>query len=155
MTNYKLSTVVTHSYMLHLLTHYHKLTLLHTTSLLQTTNGAYSRKKGHACDFSEKGQKRQKRAKYLKIWAKMYKVQKYFEKGQPPACNYRMHDTARICPDQQKNQDIKIMEYTFLQNMLLFLLFINDSTLLQKTAHYYKNSTANRPSKKLLATVEH
>ena len=26
----------------------------------------YSRKQGHACDFSEKGQKR---AKYLKIWA--------------------------------------------------------------------------------------
>ena len=27
-----------------------------------------------------------KRAKYCKIWAKMYKIWKYFEKGQPIAC---------------------------------------------------------------------
>ena len=36
---------------------------------------AYSTKLGHVCDFSEKGQKNVekglKRAKYLKIWAKM------------------------------------------------------------------------------------
>ena len=34
--------------------------------------------------------KGQKGAKYLKIWAKMYKIWKYFEKGQVIACNYRM-----------------------------------------------------------------
>ena len=28
-----------------------------------------------------------KRAKYLKIWAKMYKIWKYFEKGLVIACN--------------------------------------------------------------------
>ena len=50
--------------------------------------------KGHACDFSEK---EQKRAKYLKIWAKMYKIWKYFWKGHPHACDYRMHERTRIC----------------------------------------------------------
>ena len=39
-----------------------------------------------------------KRANYLKIWAKMNKTWKYFEKGQPHVCDYRMHETARICP---------------------------------------------------------
>ena len=29
----------------------------------------------------------------------MYKIRKYFEKGQPHACNYCKHETARICPD--------------------------------------------------------
>ena len=47
--------------------------------VLDVVGTAYSRKKGHACEFSEKGQKR---AKYLKIWPKMYKMWKYFEKGQ-------------------------------------------------------------------------
>ena len=37
----------------------------------------YSRKVGHACNFSEKGQNR---AKYLKILAKMYEIWKYIEK---------------------------------------------------------------------------
>ena len=49
---------------------------------------AYSRKSG----FSEKGRKRGKKAKYLKIWAK-----NFFEKGQPHVCNHRTHDVARIC----------------------------------------------------------
>ena len=39
-----------------------------------------------------------KRAKYLKIWAKMYKIWKYFEKGQLIVCNKRMQYTARIGP---------------------------------------------------------
>ena len=34
----------------------------------------------------------------MKISAKMYKIRKYFEKWQPHACDYRMHETARICP---------------------------------------------------------
>ena len=60
---------------------------------------AYFWKKWNACDFSEKGQKKgQNKTKYLKIWAKMYKIWKYFEKGQPHVCDYRMHETARICP---------------------------------------------------------
>ena len=42
--------------------------------------------------------RQKKRAKYLKIWAKMYKIWKYFEKGQPHVCNYCMHETAKICP---------------------------------------------------------
>ena len=46
------------------------------------TQGLYSRKYGHACDFSEKVQNR---AKYLKIWAKMYKTK-----------DYRTQQTARI-----------------------------------------------------------
>ena len=40
----------------------------------------------------KKGQKNikkgQKRAKQLKIWAKMYKIGKCFEKGQVTACDY-------------------------------------------------------------------
>ena len=57
--------------------------------------------KKYACDFSEKGPKErgQKMTKYLKIWAKMYRTSKYFEKRQLHACNYCMHETARICPD--------------------------------------------------------
>ena len=35
----------------------------------------------------KKGQKKLKRAKYLKIWAKMYKIGKCFEKEQIIACN--------------------------------------------------------------------
>ena len=54
--------------------------------------------KGMRAIFQKKGKKMAKRAKYLKIWAKMYKIWKYFEKGQPHACDYRMHETARICP---------------------------------------------------------
>ena len=42
--------------------------------------------------------KRAKRAKHLKIWAKIYKIWKYFEKRKPHVCDYRMHETARICP---------------------------------------------------------
>ena len=52
-------------------------------------------RKRHVCDFSEKGGKR---PKYLKICTKMYKIWKYLKKGQPHACVYHMHETARICP---------------------------------------------------------
>ena len=41
--------------------------------------------------FQKKGKKNLKRKKYLKIWAKMYKVLKYFEKGPVIACNYCTH----------------------------------------------------------------
>ena len=30
----------------------------------------------------------------------MYKIWKYFEKGHPHACDYRMHETARTCPEK-------------------------------------------------------
>ena len=43
----------------------------HFLSTISTLYRVYSTKKGHGCDFSEKGQKREK---YLKIWAKMYKI---------------------------------------------------------------------------------
>ena len=43
-----------------------------------------------------------KRAKYLKIWAKMYNTCKYFEKGQPHGCGYHVHEIARICPEIPK-----------------------------------------------------
>ena len=57
---------------------------------------AYSRKSGYACDFSEKGQKDdKKRVKYLKIWTKMYKIWKCFEKGQVIACDYCTLQNAR------------------------------------------------------------
>ena len=48
--------------------------------------------------FQKMGKKRQERAKYLKIWAKMYKIWKHFGKGQPRLCKYQMHETARIYP---------------------------------------------------------
>ena len=55
----------------------------------------YSRKSGHVCDFSENQQKKKgkknnnkKRAKYLKIWANMYKIWKYFKKGRVIVCDY-------------------------------------------------------------------
>ena len=48
--------------------------------------------------FQKKGKKGQKRAKYFKTWAKMYKIL-YFEKGQPHACDYCMHKAATICPE--------------------------------------------------------
>ena len=47
--------------------------------------------KGMRAIFQKKGPKKkkgQKRAKYLKNWAKMYKIWKYFEKGQMIACEY-------------------------------------------------------------------
>ena len=45
--------------------------------------------------FFRKGAK--KSAKRAEIWAKMYKISKYFVKRQPHACKYHMHETARIC----------------------------------------------------------
>ena len=53
--------------------------------------------KGVHAIFQKKGQK--KRTKYLKIWAKMYKICECFEKGQPDACDYCMYETARMCPE--------------------------------------------------------
>ena len=54
-----------------------------------------------------------KRAKYLEIWAKMYKIWKYFEKRQVIACNYCMQQTTRIGPvvilELNLNCDIKII----------------------------------------------
>ena len=42
---------------------------------VMSVDRASSIKKGHAYDFSEKQQKKgKKRAKHLKIWAKMYKI---------------------------------------------------------------------------------
>ena len=45
--------------------------------------------------FSEKWTKS---AKYLKIWAKIYKIWKYFEKGQGRCAIICMQETARIIP---------------------------------------------------------
>ena len=59
--------------------------------------GSIVESKGMHAIFQKKGKKEQKRAKYLKIWAKKYKIWKYFEKGKPHACDYHMHETARIC----------------------------------------------------------
>ena len=39
----------------------------------------------------------QKKGKIFGNLWKTYKIGKYFEKGQPHACDYRMHKTARIC----------------------------------------------------------
>ena len=55
--------------------------------LLHTNSGSILESKSIRAIFSEKGQKR---AKYLKIWAKMYKIWKYFEKGQAIARNKRL-----------------------------------------------------------------
>ena len=43
--------------------------------------------------FQKKGKEMLKRAKYLKIWAKMYKIWKYFEKGQVTAWDNCMQQT--------------------------------------------------------------
>ena len=59
---------------------------------LNSIQGLFYKVRAHACDFSEKEQKNakkgQRRAKYLKTWAKMYKIWKYFEKRQAIVCNY-------------------------------------------------------------------
>ena len=47
--------------------------------------------KGMHVIFQKNGKKWQKMAKYLKIGVKMYKIWKYFEKGQPHMCGYCMH----------------------------------------------------------------
>ena len=54
--------------------------------------------KGMHVIFQKNGKKWQKMAKYLKIGVKMYKIWKYFEKGQPHMCGYRMHETAQVYP---------------------------------------------------------
>ena len=58
-------------------------------------SGLILESKGMRAIFQKKGPKR---VKYWKISAKMCKMWKYFEKGQPHACDYRTHKTARICP---------------------------------------------------------
>ena len=50
--------------------------------------------------FRKKDQKKAKREKYLKIWAKMYKIWECFEKGRPHAL---MHATIAC---------MKLLEYT-------------------------------------------
>ena len=40
----------------------------------------------------------QKRAKYLKTWAKMYKIWKYLKKGQMIVCDFCTQQTARKGP---------------------------------------------------------
>ena len=47
--------------------------------------------------FEKKG-KEMFRVKHLKMWAKMYKIWKYFEQGQVIACDNHMQWTARIDP---------------------------------------------------------
>ena len=61
-------------------------------------SGPILESKGMHAIFQKNGKKGENRAKYLKIWAKMYHIWKYFEKGQLHACDYRMHETAGICP---------------------------------------------------------
>ena len=47
--------------------------------------------------FQKKGKEMlKKRLKYLKIWAKMYKILKYFEKEQVIAWNSCMQETAML-----------------------------------------------------------
>ena len=46
---------------------------------------AVFQKKDNKKKRKEKGQER---VKYLKIWPKLYKISKYFEKGQVVACDY-------------------------------------------------------------------
>ena len=54
-------------------------------------SGPILESKGMCVIFQKKGKKK---AKYLKVWAKMYKIWNYFEKGQAIACNYCMQQTA-------------------------------------------------------------
>ena len=60
------------------------------------TKGVCSRKNRHPYEFSEK---KAKNGKIFENLGKLYKMWRYFEKVQPYACNYRTHETARICPD--------------------------------------------------------
>ena len=66
-------------------------------AILSYSSGPILEGKGMRAIFSEKGQKSAKK-KYMKIWTKMYKIWKYFEKGQPYASEYRVHETARTYP---------------------------------------------------------
>ena len=54
--------------------------------------------KGMGAIIQNKGKKMLKRAKYLKIWAEMYEIWKYLEKGQVIACDNRTQYTVRIGP---------------------------------------------------------
>ena len=45
--------------------------------------------KGMRAIFQKRAKKILKRVKYLKIWAKMDKIWKYFEKGHVIVCDYR------------------------------------------------------------------
>ena len=50
--------------------------------------------------FRKRAKKGQKGVKYLKIWAKMYKIWRYFEKASLE-CDYCMHEKGRIFPDMK------------------------------------------------------
>ena len=52
--------------------------------------------------FRKRANKGQKRAKNLKIYGKLYKVWKSFEKEHMTACNYHMQQTARLGLDSMQ-----------------------------------------------------
>ena len=52
------------------------------------SKGIYATHKKKCNESTKNVEKEQKRAKYLKIWAKMYKISEYFEKGQLTMCDY-------------------------------------------------------------------
>ena len=61
-------------------------------------------RKGMRAILQKKGKKNGlKRAKYLKIWTKVSKIWIYFNKWQLHGYNYRMHETARICPASDRH----------------------------------------------------
>ena len=100
-------------------------------------SGAILESKGNAYDFSEKLQKRPKNwkkkgTKYLKIWAKMYKIWKYFGKRQVIACDYRTQ-TARKCPAfllVQRLQYRKVIRKVSIMGIGIGVFFITPTKIL-------------------------
>ena len=97
-------------------------------TVLVVTGPILERKSMHSI-FQKKGEKWEKMAKYFKIWAQMYKIWKYFEKGQPRACDYRMHETGGICPELNHLADFAVswkanFVYEMLSNRNCHNLFI-------------------------------
>ena len=97
--------------------------------------------------------KRVKRAKYLKYLAKMYKIRKYFEKGQPHACDYHTHETARTCPaailfyfhfpgvTSLLSKHELLRQNTLLSGTATILNKISAKQLHSQSSHFFKEAT--------------
>ena len=88
------------------------------------SSGPILESKGMRAIFQKKGKKKnlegQKRAKYLKIWAKIYKISKYIEKRRVIVCDNRTQWTARKGPDHEHFPDTLEKNTHFPKFTLLF-----------------------------------
>ena len=77
--------------------------------------------KGLRAAFQRKGQKR---AKYLKIWAKMSKFENILKKGSLVRATIACIETARICPNRQFSNNLLHAITCFFQNIFKFCTFL-------------------------------